>query len=100
MNGKHSAGPWKAFDNGMGDTRIINNRRLICDCNFEGALDGSQFQANARLISAAPELLKALEALFEHCSMIHKHWGDGCNSKQASAAQELGRAAIRKARGE
>jgi hypothetical protein len=55
--------------------------------------------ANARLIAAAPELLSALESLFEHCSMVHKRWGDGSNQKEADAAIEAARAAIAKAEG-
>ena len=31
-------------------------------------------------------LVAALEGLFEHCAMIHKHWGDGANAKQANEA--------------
>lgn len=54
----------------------------------------------ARLIAAAPDLLASLEALFEHCAMVHKHWGDGSNQKEADAAIKAGRAALQKARGE
>ena len=53
--------------------------------------------ANARLIAAAPDLLAALQGLFEHCAMIHKHGGDGDNQKQANAAEAAARAAIAKA---
>ena len=31
-------------------------------------------------------LIASLEGLFEHCAMLHKHWGDGCNAKQSDAA--------------
>jgi hypothetical protein len=48
----------------------------------------------ARLIAAAPEMLTVLTALFEQCAMIHKHWGDGGNAKQADAAIEAGRALL------
>ena len=43
------------------------------------------------------ELLTALQGLFEHCAMIHKYGGDGCNQKQADAAITAARAAIAKA---
>jgi hypothetical protein len=52
---------------------------------------------NAALIAAAPELLDALKALFDNCQMIHKHWGDGDNTKEADAAIASARAAIAKA---
>ena len=42
--------------------------------------------ANARLIAAAPEMREALAGLFEHCAMVHKHWGDGSNVKEADQA--------------
>lgn len=53
-----------------------------------------------RLIRVAPELLEALEGLYRHCAMVHNKWGDGCNQKEANAAIEAGKAAIRKAKGE
>ena len=59
----NTPGPWTAFNKGMGDTEIIANNRVVCDCTFLDALDGSEFQANARLIAAAPDLLAALESL-------------------------------------
>jgi hypothetical protein len=59
-----------------------------------------ELKANARLIAAAPELLEALEALFEHCAMIHSKWGDGDNTREAHEAISAGRAAIAKAKGE
>jgi hypothetical protein len=24
--------------------------------------------------------------VFEHCALVHKHWGEGCNQRQADAA--------------
>lgn len=46
------------------------------------------------------DLLAALEGLFEHCAMIHKHWGNGSNAQEADAAQQYARAAISRAKGE
>lgn len=36
-------------------------------------------------------LITALEGLFEHCALIHKHWGDGDNTKLANAAESFAR---------
>lgn len=36
----------------------------------------------------------ALKGIFEHCVMTHKHWGEGCNRKEADAAIAAGREAI------
>lgn len=57
-------------------------------------------EANARLIAAAPDLLAALESLFENCSMIHSQWGEGGNAREADQAITNAKAAIAKARGE
>jgi hypothetical protein len=63
-----------------------------------GWLDANQADsANAHLISAAPDLLAALQALFRECVMTHKHWGEGCNQKQADQAIKDARAALLKA---
>lgn len=40
------------------------------------------------------ELLDSLRDLFEHCAMVHKHWGDGCNANEANAAQQRAHALI------
>jgi hypothetical protein len=55
--------------------------------------------ANLRLCSAAPEMLEALKGLFEHCSMIHKHWGEGSNATEAREAIAFAEATILKAGG-
>ena len=39
-------------------------------------------------------LRAALQGLFDHCAMVHKHWGDGDNTKEADAAQKTARAAL------
>lgn len=49
---------------------------------------------NAAVLKAAPALRTALESLFEHCAMPHKHWGEGCNRREADAAIAAGRAAL------
>jgi len=42
----------------------------------------------------AGELVTALKALFEHCAMVHKCWGDSDNTKEADAAIKSARTAI------
>lgn len=101
---KHTPGPWRT-SNSYGHV-FTGDYKVICkmaDNNplLNWAVEGSSIEnsANARLIAAAPELLSALKALFEHCSMVHNQWGDNCNQKQADAAIVAGRAAIVKAEG-
>lgn len=65
-----------------------------------GPISREEDHANARLIAAAPDLLEAMEALFENCAMIHMYRGEIDNTKQADAAILAARAAILKAKGE
>lgn len=73
---KHTPGPWIAFGGGMGDTRIVaavGSRaagKLICDCAFTHALEGAEFQANAQLIAAAPDLLDIAREAYDYLSTI------------------------------
>jgi hypothetical protein len=51
-------------------------------------------ESDMRLAAAAPALRDALAAILEHCSLVHKHWGAGCNQRQADAAEAAARAAL------
>jgi hypothetical protein len=104
-------GPWKiAYSDGSGPEYITASNQSIatlrwgCSCckDTPDSFDdmSEEEQANARLIAAAPELLQALESLYEHCAMVHKHWGEGSNQRQADEAIKAAQAAIKKARGE
>jgi hypothetical protein len=59
----------------------------------------AEVQAARDAIVSGPEvdeLIAALRGLFEHCAMVHKHWGDGDNTRQADAAVASARAALAK----
>lgn len=62
---------------------------------------GGSIEEHAVLIVKAVNnheaMVKALQGLFEHCSMIHKHWGEGCNQKEADEAIKSARAALKDA---
>ena len=60
---------------------------------------GKWIEANSGILSAAPELLESLQALFKECAMIHKVWGDESNKDAADAAIARAKAAIAKAIG-
>lgn len=98
---RHTPGPW-SIDSGVyldnKEVGVSNGFRRLAIVNA-GAGEREAI-ANAHLIAAAPELLAALEGLFEHCAMIHKYGGEISNAREADHAQELGLAAIRKAKGE
>jgi hypothetical protein len=124
---KHTPGPWKVSDKMMTDELVCRHDTLgawVYSCRYiEGAgkllataqsdepigagrkgghpqvESRDEMLANARLIAAAPDLLDALKGLFEHCTMIHRVWGDGSNRKEADAAIAAGKAAIAKAEG-
>lgn len=42
----------------------------------------------------AASLETALRDLFTHCVMIHRHWGEGSNQKEADAAIATARALV------
>jgi hypothetical protein len=90
---RHTPGYWHA--NG---TQIIGKRgkrnQYIADVSRDNG--AAIAKANAVLIAQAPAMLEALELLFEHCVMIHKHWGEGCNQKEADAAIKNAQAILAK----
>lgn len=59
---------------------------------YHGRADDGDAKANAAYIAHAanayPKLVEALQGLFEQCAMVHKHWGEGCNRRQADEAQK------------
>ena len=65
MEAKHTPGPWKAVTySGAFDQPLITS-----DYGTIGRLhsfDNRQHEANARLIAAAPEMLKALRGVIHH----------------------------------
>ena len=73
---KHTLGPWRlsnyhyphceiVADRGSSDTDSRPGARLICRTADNGKLP-YEFKANARLIAAAPDLLKACKAIIEN----------------------------------
>lgn len=76
-NAQHTPGPWTL---GKGTVRVrTESKTLICECYTTGNAirfpSKEQREANARLISAAPEMLEALEAckeLVEKIDMQHR----------------------------
>jgi len=65
---KHTPPPWEIVTNEYGLTNIMSYSTkvniLICNVNTESNPKG-EANANAKLISAAPELLDALETVLE-----------------------------------
>lgn len=105
MESKHTPGPWTISQqvNKHGATVYTiggdNNAPAGTVLPWPVASDGIRRVEDAHLIAAAPDLLEAVRALFAECAMVHKHWGENCNQKAASAAIESAKAAIAKAEG-
>ena len=87
-------------DDGTDDGANFNVCKLEYPAN--NTLSEEQRTVNAAELvkrwNAYPDMLKALEDLFEHCSMIHTKWGEGCNIKEANAAIEYAKAVIARAK--
>ena len=83
MTDKHTPGPWVT----QGDTYITVNSLIIAHCKQSGHITLDEAMSNARLISAAPDLLAALDAIFNGSGMTGEN-------------MDLARAAIVRARGE
>lgn len=64
-------------------------------------LNDDDYDGNDEQIDDLKELVRemrgALEGLFEHCTMVHRYWGENSNSKEADAAQAAALAVIEKA---
>ena len=91
MNAKHTPGPWTTG-------RAINavdmgKFSFICPFGANSADQVAEIKANACLISAAPDLLAALEAIIK---MIGPYAGQGRMDAEIAAA----RSAIAKSKGE
>ena len=101
MSTQHTKGPWKVK---AGSNAVLAGRKQICShVNAASVLpvniveDRKIAEANARLIAAAPDLLEALQDLFD-ADMEHVLMGDGKDDQIEAIAKA--RAAIAKATGE
>lgn len=93
---KHTPGPWFSMDDRDGNIRGLRGRHgpesvNVVNWNGISRASSANGQANARLISAAPELLEALEAI----TALYDT-DEGCRSIPEYTAA---RAAIAKAKG-
>ena len=109
-NAKHTPGPWTKADrlNGpwwhissdhtIGGNRCLSGKQAIACVHGESkkgsAAYAEMFEANARLIAAAPEMLDALKA--------YEAWADKtiCKDVELSGIRKQIRAAIARATGE
>ena len=83
---EHTPGPWEP----MWDFSAVTHRQEVV-ASLNSLVKNGEYEANARLIAAAPELLAALEALNKQVEI-------GC-PEVARNERKQARAAIAKARG-
>jgi hypothetical protein len=84
-------GDWIPESVGTADHGDANSSAHCVDCDAE--ITETLAQHGWKFYETTPrgenqKLRDALAALFEHCAMIHKHWGDASNAKEADAAIE------------
>lgn len=85
MTAQHTPGPW--LNKGSG---LVENQDVLIE------IYGGNREANAHLIAAAPELLKALE----HAHALITALKDGGHAINADSIIDMYAAAIAKAKGE
>lgn len=85
---------------GFGDTEVFYETCEVCTTEKHGVNPyrcrdcQNEFDTPVRIEEppTRQELLSALQGLFEHCAMIHKHWGEGSNAQAAQQAIEHAKA--------
>jgi hypothetical protein len=66
---KHTPGPWKAvtYSGEFDQPLVTSNDGFIARLN---SFSNRQHEANAKLIAAAPEMLEALQAVWDYLKLI------------------------------
>lgn len=90
----YTPGPWEYLHDGYGGKFWLhhNDQAILdgCGCCGSPSLNGSNYEDNARLIAAAPELLEALQEIRDvFC----------CETMPQNRAMDKARAAVKKALG-
>lgn len=83
----HTKGPWKAPENLY---RITSKNNIICIVEHT-FITRDEFEANRKLIAAAPDLVEALESLV--------HWYEVDDERYCGELMKVAKEAIKKARG-
>lgn len=96
---KHTPGPWSSdheyeetWDTQTNIYVGVKNILIAQVCETDGNISNEEFEANARLIAAAPDLLEALKRIEFMCA-APPDFSD-------ATMQEIARAAIAKATGQ
>ena len=97
---KHTPGPWNRV---KGDRNVYSASGTVCKTPaiIGGGSAAANWEANARLIAAAPDLLEALEGMLEIYGVREQHMSREpfASSTEVECCNQA-RAAIARARGE
>jgi len=101
MKTEFTSGPWISNSNGDGKSIALTHEGKSFIAVWDCSLDGTPFpsEANASLISAAPDLYAALEDMLSGWKYIRRCHG-GLYGVGWDRAQDSAIAALKKARGE
>jgi len=70
----HTRGPWEVIGRAImpdPDSKNPDSMLGICEVyDFDGERPKARFEANARLIAAAPDLLEALKEMVRYCDLF------------------------------
>ena len=84
MSAKHTPGTWEV-DTDI-NTDVVSDGGIVADCGlFSGPVDEDEQIANARLIAAAPELLKHLKIAMEYLPHVSIEWAKKARATIAKA---------------
>lgn len=92
---KHTPGPWQTSRDAVpaGHVQIT----VYAESDGERVATAFREEANAHLISAAPDLLSALKALRDYCYNNVAYFGDPVNGGYSNALDRVVDAALAKA---
>lgn len=74
-----------------------DEREEVVDTTNSFLIQQKYIEPLTKVFNNYDALLDALQGLFNHCCMTHKHWGDGNNQKEADRAIKAAKAAIAQA---
>lgn len=93
----YTKGPWNTYvdeeDEPIATYDGSNKRMTIADFRI-CSIDSNEKKANAKLISAAPELYEALKELLESEWMVTHDWGGDRNAVIGKAKEALKKAEL------
>jgi hypothetical protein len=99
----HTATPWRVQAAAGHVSVVVDSQQVASMVDFPTQ---TTKLANAEFICRAINayadnqariagLVAALQGLFDNCTMVHTYWGEGSNQKEANAAIEAARAALK-----